>query len=163
MTRLFAALRTAVYAAAFVFLWGWLALLVRDRFERGALAASWRAVGVTLMLVGAAIVLWCLVSFVVIGRGTPAPFDAPRRLVPAGPYRWVRNPMYLGALAVLAGFGFWHRSLAMVLFVIPVALAFHLFVLLYEEPTLTHRFGNEYEAYKTRVRRWLPAAPRNVS
>jgi len=163
VTRLLAALRTLVYAIAFVWLWGWLALAVRDGFERGQLGAAWRPVGILLMAAGASIVLWCLVSFVLVGRGTPAPFDAPRALVPGGPYRWVRNPMYLGGFAVLAGFGLWQRSLAMVLFVVPVALGFHLFVLFYEEPTLARRFGNEYVAYRSRVRRWRPALPRDVS
>ena len=163
MTRLFAALRSLVYAAGFVFLWGWLALVVRERFERGQLGAGWRAVGASLMVAGGAVVLWCFLSFVLVGRGTPAPFDAPRRLVPTGPYRWVRNPMYLGAFTVLAGFGLWHRSLAMVLFVVPVALLFHAFVLFYEEPTLTRRFGDEYAAYRARVKRWLPQKPRSAS
>ena len=69
--------------------------------------------------------------------------------------------MYLGAFTALAGFGLWHRSLAMILFVIPVALLFHAFVVLYEEPTLARRFGADYVAYRTCVRRWIPAAPKS--
>jgi protein-S-isoprenylcysteine O-methyltransferase Ste14 len=158
--RLFAALRTLIYVAGFTLLWGWLELSAR-RFDTGQLPASCRALGVILLATGGALVLWCLVSFVNVGRGTPAPFDAPRTLVPSGPYRWVRNPMYLGCFVALAGFGFWHRSIAMVLFVIPLTLMIHLFVILYEEPTLTRRFGAEYAGYRARVRRWIPAAPKD--
>jgi len=159
--RFFAALRSLVYAAGFVSLWGWLALVVRDGFERGQLEAGWRPAGAALMVAGGLVVLWCFAAFAFVGRGTPAPFDAPRRLVPVGPYRWVRNPMYLGSFIVLAGFGLWHRSLVMVLFVVPVALLFHCFVLFYEEPTLTRRFGADYAAYRARVHRWWPAKPRS--
>lgn len=158
--RLLAALRTLVYAAGFVSLWGWLSLSVRALGGFAPLASGWRVAGALLMAAGGALVLWCFAAFVSVGRGTPAPFDAPRFLVPEGPYRWVRNPMYLGAFLVLLGFGLWHRSLAMVLFVIPVALLFHAFVLFYEEPTLARRFGADYEAYRARVRRWIPALPR---
>ena len=162
MARLFAALRTSLYAVGFVFLWGWLSLSVRDVGGWGAwqLGPSWRVVGTACLIAGGAIVLWCLVAFVSVGRGTPAPFDAPRFLVPGGPYRWVRNPMYLGSFSALVGFGFWHRSPAMVLFVIPVAALFHFFVVLYEEPALSRRFGAEYGAYRARVRRWIPNAPK---
>jgi protein-S-isoprenylcysteine O-methyltransferase Ste14 len=165
VTRLFAALRTLLYAVGFVFLWGWLSLSVRDLggLDAWQLGAAWRVIGVVFLAAGGAVVLWCLVAFVSLGRGTPAPFDAPRLLVPGGPYRWVRNPMYLGAFLALAGFGLWHRSPAMVLFVIPVALAFHFFVLLYEEPTLARRFGADYESYCARVHRWLPALPHKDS
>jgi protein-S-isoprenylcysteine O-methyltransferase Ste14 len=162
VTRFFAAFRSLLYAVGFVFLWGWLSLSVRDLDGFGAwrFGAPCRVVGTALLVAGGALVLWCLIVFVSVGRGTPAPFDAPRFLVPGGPYRWVRNPMYLGAFLALVGFGLWHRSPAMVLFVIPVALAFHAFVLFYEERTLARRFGSEYEAYRARVGRWIPAAPR---
>jgi len=163
MARWLAALRTLVYVAAFTWLWCWLELAVRDALGRAELSPAWRLVGAALMLAGGAMVASCLLSFVMVGRGTPAPFDAPRRLVPTGPYRWVRNPMYLGSFGFLAGFGLWHRSLAMVLFVVPVALAIHAFVLLYEEPTLRRRFGEEYGAYRSRVRRWIPGRPRGFS
>jgi protein-S-isoprenylcysteine O-methyltransferase Ste14 len=165
VTRLFAAVRSLLYAVGFVLLWGWLSLSVRDLggFGTWQLGALWRVVGIAFLAAGGALVLWCVVAFVSVGRGTPAPFDAPRFLVPGGPYRWVRNPMYLGLFLALTGFGLWHRSPAMVLFVIPVALALHLFVLFYEEPTLTRRFGADYEAYRARVHRWIPALPQHES
>jgi protein-S-isoprenylcysteine O-methyltransferase Ste14 len=112
--------------------------------------------GFTLAAAGAAIALWCVAAFVWIGKGTPAPFDPPRRLVMRGPYRWVRNPMYLGAATALAGAALFYQALPLAVFVGLFLLIAHLFVVLYEEPTLRRSFGPEYEAYTHSVRRWLP-------
>ena len=161
MSRLFAALRSLVYMSGFVWLWGWIALQVA-KMAGGALPTlprGARTAGAALMVLGGLLALWCVAAFVVEGRGTPAPFDPPRSLVPRGPYRWVRNPMYLGALLVLIGFGAWRASLAMILLAIPVAALAHLFVVLYEERTLERRFGMPYIAYHALVNRWLPKRP----
>ena len=153
-----AAVRGAVYATLFVSSWAWLALLVRrwDEAIPFAVAASLRPVGMVLAAAGAVLVATCVGSFAVHGLGTPAPFDAPRRFVTVGPYRVVRNPMYLGAVAVLTGCGLVLRSAA----VLALAAGFfglaHAFVLLFEEPTLRRRFGADYEAYLDSVGRWLP-------
>jgi protein-S-isoprenylcysteine O-methyltransferase Ste14 len=160
MTELLAALRSLVYMTGFLFLWGWLALLVRSIGRGWALPQESRAVGIVLMIVGGLVVLSCVGWFVVAGRGTPAPFDPPRSFVPGGPYRWVRNPMYLGALLVLIGFGFWNASLSMVLLALPALALAHLFVALYEEPTLRRRFGVPYVTYLARVNRWVPKPPK---
>ncbi len=66
--------------------------------------------GVVIATIGAGLALWCVGTFVRLGRGTPAPFDPPRRLVVAGPYRFVRNPMYLGAGLALAGAALFYTS-----------------------------------------------------
>ena len=100
--------------------------------------------------------LWCIVTFAVRGRGTPAPFDPPRRLVMLGPYRHLRNPMYLGAGIALAGAALFYRSLALLGYLVAFLLVTHLFVLLYEEPALRSTFGAEYEDYCRRVSRWIP-------
>jgi protein-S-isoprenylcysteine O-methyltransferase Ste14 len=160
MTELLAALRSLVYMTGFLFLWGWLALLVRSIGRGWVLPQESRAVGIVLMIVGGLVVLSCVGWFVVAGRGTPAPFDPPRSFVPGGPYRWVRNPMYLGALVVLIGFGFWNASLSMVLLALPALALAHLFVALYEEPTLRRRFGVPYVTYLARVNRWVPKPPK---
>jgi protein-S-isoprenylcysteine O-methyltransferase Ste14 len=91
-----------------------------------------------------------------IGRGTPAPFDPPRRLVIRGPYRFVRNPMYIGAGLALSGAALFYESLPLLIYGGAFLLACHLFVLSYEEPTLKRTFGPDYEAYCHRVRRWWP-------
>lgn len=153
-----AGLRTAVYMTGFVLLWGWLALSVR-RFDSnlGVLLPAWaRVIGVVLIAAGGALALTCGTLFAARGLGTPAPFDPPRHFVAVGPYRWVRNPMYLGALTVLAGFGLWERSISMLLFPLPLALVVHLFVFYLEEPGLERRFGESYLEYKKSVNRWLP-------
>jgi protein-S-isoprenylcysteine O-methyltransferase Ste14 len=62
-----------------------------------------RIAGGPVLLLGAAVYLWCAWDFAVTGKGTPAPIDAPKRLVVRGLYRYVRNPMYLGVLAILLG------------------------------------------------------------
>jgi len=92
----------------------------------------------------------------VIGRGTPAPFDPPRRLVVVGPYRLVRNPMYIGASLALAGAALFYESWALLGYCTVFALVMHLFVVVYEEPTLRTTFGGDYVRYCERVRRWWP-------
>jgi len=162
MTRFFLMIRALVYITGFVAFWGWLALRL-NRVVDGAVPALPSAVqvpGVVLILLGAIVALTCVATFVLQGRGTPAPFDPPRIFVPTGPYRWVRNPMYLGALLVLVGFGLWRTSLTMILFAFAAAGAAHLFVVFYEEPTLKRRFGVQYMTYLMLVHRWLPKRPR---
>ena len=106
---------------------------------------------------GAALALWCIFTFASLGRGTPAPFDPPRRLVIRGPYRFVRNPMYIGAGLALAGAALFCQSLPLLSYTVVFFLVAHLFVLWYEEPTLRRTFGQEYDAYTERVRRWWPS------
>lgn len=98
----------------------------------------------------------CVVAFALAGRGTPAPFDPPRRLVVRGPYARVRNPMYLGAWLALTGAALHFRSAALLLFALGFIAATVAFVHLYEEPALRRRFGAEYEAYRAAVGRWWP-------
>ncbi len=159
MTRIFAAVRALAYATGFVFLWGWLALQARSIGGGLGLPAGSRVAGTVLMVLGGVLALSCVAWFVVAGRGTPAPFDPPRVFVAGGPYRWVRNPMYLGALLVIVGFGLWHASLSMALVAVPAAILAHLFVVLYEEPALERRFGIPYIAYSALVNRWIPKPP----
>lgn len=116
--------------------------------------------GLLLMLVGAALAFSCASLFVARGKGTPAPFDPPREFVVAGPYRWVRNPMYVGGLSLLAGFSLWHRSPAMLIFTGFAGSLVQLFVIQVEEPGLERRFGESYRTYKKAVRRWLPRRPK---
>ena len=113
--------------------------------------------GMVIGAAGAAVALWCIFTFAFVGRGTPAPFDPPRRLVIQGPYRFVRNPMYIGAGLALAGAALFYKSLPLLGYTGLFFLATHLFVLRYEEPALRRTFGQEYEAYCGRVRRWWPS------
>jgi len=112
--------------------------------------------GMVVAAAGAALALWCVIAFASIGRGTPGPFDPPRRLVIQGPYRFVRNPMCVGAGLALAGAALFYESLPLIGYAVFFFLAAHLFVVWYEEPTLRRTFGQEYEAYCRQVRRWWP-------
>lgn len=105
---------------------------------------------------GAVVALWCVLAFASIGKGTPAPFDPPCRLVVRGPYRFVRNPMYIGAGVALGGAALFYGSWPLLVYASFLFLAAHLFVVKYEEPHLQHIFGEEYVAYCRRVRRWWP-------
>src|SRR5262245_25836781 len=95
-------------------------------------AVEWTGAAVTCL--GAVLAIWCIGTFVVLGKGTPAPFDPPRRLVVRGPYRYVRNPMYAGGFLALAGAAMVYRSSGLFGYAVAFIGAFHLFVVAYEEP-----------------------------
>jgi protein-S-isoprenylcysteine O-methyltransferase Ste14 len=103
--------------------------------------------------------LWCLHAFATAGRGTPGPWDPPRRIVASGPYRWVRNPIYLAALTVILGEAWLFHSTALLLYGAAMAAFFHIFVIAYEEPALRRRFGAPYRQYLQTTPRWLPHRP----
>jgi len=136
----------------------WLSTRPGGRLDLGP--ARW--IGVPLLVVGGAGLLWCIWDFGRVGRGTLAPVDAPRFVVRGGLYRLARNPMYLSVLTVLLGEALLLRSLRIMAWAAIMATAFHLFVLAYEEPTLRRKFGSDYEAYCRAVPRWLPRAGRNA-
>lgn len=112
--------------------------------------------GMLICAAGGGLALWCVSNFALIGRGTPAPFAAPRQLVTRGPYKLVRNPMYVGVGLCFAGTSLFYESILFLVYVALFFVAAHLFVVLYEEPTLQRTFGREYLAYCSRVRRWVP-------
>lgn len=136
-------------------------------FFRSAYAASpldnavTLAGGIVLLALGIAGYLWCALDFAFAGHGTPAPIDPPKLLVVRGLYRYARNPMYISVLLVLAGESLLWRSWTLARYALVVWGGFHLFVLLYEEPTLRKKFGASYEEYCQRVNRWLPRPPRS--
>jgi len=110
--------------------------------------------GVIVGTAGMAVASWCVVSFALIGRGTPAPFDPPRRLVIHGPYRHTRNPMYLGAGLALVGAALFYENGFLFAYAGGFLLLMHLVVVLYEEPTLRATFGQDYVKYSEHVHRW---------
>ena len=123
---------------------------------RPAVLGAPQIVALVVGAVGAAVALWCVGTFALVGRGTPAPFDPPRRLVVRGPYARVRNPMYLGAALALGAAALFYLSAALLAFTALFLVATHLFVVAYEEPKLRRSFGAEYDAYCREVRRWWP-------
>ena len=115
-----------------------------------------RIAGGVLLATGLAALLECFRRFVVEGRGTPAPVVAPERLVVHGLYRHVRNPMYVALLGILTGQALLLGRFVVLGYALVLWLAFHVFVTLYEEPTLRDTFGASYETYRSAVPRWWP-------
>jgi protein-S-isoprenylcysteine O-methyltransferase Ste14 len=156
---MFVAVRAITYATLFIALlliYLPARVLTWSGLGRPSTLEAPQIIGIIIAAVGAAIALWCIFTFVWIGKGTPAPFDAPRRLVVRGPYQFVRNPMYIGATTALAGAALFYRSGALLAYSAAFILTAHLFVIVYEEPALRRTFGPAYAAYCHRVRRWWP-------
>ena len=109
-----------------------------------------------LWMIGTIMMFWCFWDFLVKGKSTPAPIDPPKELVAVGLYRFVRNPMYVAGIIALLGWILWSPSLPLVVAPFLFFSAVHLFVTLYEEPTLKKKFGAAYEEYCKRVPRWIP-------
>ena len=112
--------------------------------------------GLPLVIGGAIILLDSFARFVVQGLGTPAPVFPTRHLVVSGLYRYVRNPIYVAVLSLILGQAILFGSPAILVYGLSVWIAFTLFVLLYEEPTLRRTFGREYETFCANVPRWIP-------
>lgn len=156
---MFIFIRAVTYAALFiglVLIYVPARILSRAGIARPASIHFQQIAGMAIGAAGAAVALWCILTFASVGKGTPAPFDSPRRLVTRGPYRFVRNPMYIGAALALAGAALFYKSVSLLAYAGSFLLAAHLLVVLYEEPVLQRTFGQEYEVYCERVRRWWP-------
>ena len=120
----------------------------------GCLATRW--VGAALLVLALPLFAAFNLRFVVEGRGTPAPIAPTEHLVVGGPFRRVRNPGYLSVIMLVVGQALLFASPVLLVYAAVLAVGFHLFVVLYEEPTLRRQFGAEYETYCRTVRRWVP-------
>jgi len=121
--------------------------------------AGWNGIrwlGLALAVTGLPLLADAFVRFAVHGRGTPAPAAPTERLVITGPYRYVRNPMYVGALMMVSGQALWFASYSVLVYAGCLAVAFDLFIRVYEEPTLRRTYGPQYDEYRRHVRRWWP-------
>jgi protein-S-isoprenylcysteine O-methyltransferase Ste14 len=90
------------------------------------------------------------------GLGTPAPVAPTAKLIVAGGYRYVRNPMYVSVIGVTAGEALLLGQVKLLAYAAVVWLCFHLFVIAYEEPAMRRLFPADYGSYSQSVRRWLP-------
>jgi protein-S-isoprenylcysteine O-methyltransferase Ste14 len=159
MRRQFAILGSALF---FVIAPGSVAVLVPWWISRWRLQAPLlsippiRVVGVLLIAAGLPVLLDSFARFALQGLGTPAPIFPTRHLVVTGLYRHVRNPIYVSVVALIVGQGLLLGNLRVLAYGFVVWLACHLFVRLYEEPTLRSTFGAEYEAFCANVPRWIP-------
>ena len=124
--------------------------------EGGVVAALSVTAGALLVVAGFALWVWTVRLFAAIGKGTLAPWDPTQRLVVAGPYRHVRNPMITAVLAVLAGEGIALGSVGILIWTAAFLAANWVWFVLIEEPGLEARFGEEYRAYRRAVPRWFP-------
>jgi protein-S-isoprenylcysteine O-methyltransferase Ste14 len=118
--------------------------------------APMRLIGMILLAAGLIALIQAFARFVVEGLGTPVPVAAPDHLVVGGLYRYVRNPMYVAALAIIVGQALALGQLGLLLYAAALWLITAAFVRFYEEPTLTRRFGADYEAYRRAVPAWQP-------
>src|SRR5580700_1270432 len=115
-----------------------------------------RWVGALFIALGAIGLLDSFVRFALQGLGTPAPVFPTRHLVVSGLYRYVRNPMYVAVVSAILGQGLLLSNRSVLEYGGLVWVLFHLFVIVYEEPTLKARFGDEYREFCAGVRRWIP-------
>ena len=111
--------------------------------------------GLAVIVPGLLLLLWCVREFYVAGHGTLAPWTPPKYLVVTGPYRYCRNPMYIGVELILLGWAEFYRSALLLLYAAGVAVAFHLRVVLAEEPRAAQIFGEDWSTYRARTPRWL--------
>lgn len=116
-------------------------------------------IAILVALFGLSMMIWVSTAFVRHGRGTPIPFDPPTQLVRQGLYKYVRNPMYLGAFLVLTAESVYFRSLWILLYTVCLWIVLHTFIVVIEEPQLKRRFGGAYEEYLELVPRWIPRFP----
>lgn len=154
-SRFFAVLRSLVFAPAFVALWLYFVpvWLGGAHVFEGPRPYGWILVGI-----GMAIDAACVAMFAWRGLGTPFPLDPPRRLVITGPYRWVRNPMYVGFGIAMIGMALVFPNLTrfMLIEMVVGVAAVSLLTIAYEEPKLRALFGADYDEYCRHVGRWIP-------
>jgi protein-S-isoprenylcysteine O-methyltransferase Ste14 len=118
--------------------------------------APLRWLGTAFIVTGVAILLDSFARFALQGLGTPAPVYPTELLIATGLYRFVRNPMYLAVLAIIFGQALLLGDARLIVYGAIIWLAFHIFVLVYEEPTLRDRYGPQFDAYCGQVPRWRP-------
>jgi protein-S-isoprenylcysteine O-methyltransferase Ste14 len=123
-------------------------------------AVEWPAVSILNILafiaglLGTVVLLQCICSFAVHGKGTLAPIDPPKQLVVCGIYRHTRNPMYLAVMAMLLSEAVLFRSMVILVYALAGLVILHVFVVEVEEPKLRRLFGQGYIEYCRSVPRW---------
>lgn len=111
---------------------------------------------IPLWIIGSLMILRCFWDFTFRGRGTPLPADPPKELVVTGFYRYVRNPIYVGAFLIFFAHFLWFGYWSLLMYTVLAFIGVHFFIIFYEEPTLKRKFGAAYEEYCQRVPRWIP-------
>jgi protein-S-isoprenylcysteine O-methyltransferase Ste14 len=114
-----------------------------------------RYLGLVPIALGVIIYVFCSLSFVFIGKGTPVPFTPTKELIVTGLYRFVRNPLYIAGVFVLTGEALLFQSIGIFFYCLIMFKEFNLHVLM-EETQLADKFGKSYEQYRNSVPRWIP-------
>lgn len=161
MRKLVILLKTLFMAACAVIIFGGITRQLKhlDQFIPVILPPWMAGGGILLMVIGAALAFVCFGLFSASGAltlGRHFPFPDPEVFISWGPYKHVRNPMAMGGLTVLCGWGLYELSPSILLFASLMVVSMHLFVVYVEEPKLERRFGESYREYKRRVNRWVP-------
>ena len=115
-----------------------------------------RTIGSILFIVCGGFGLSCGVLMAIRGAGTPLPLDCPQRLVTAGPYRYVRNPMAIASFTQGGAVGVFLGSPLTLAYALAGAVFWHLILRRWEEADLEERFGESYRRYRNEVRCWIP-------
>lgn len=121
-----------------------------------ALSGAVLAIGTFLIVLGLGFVIYTNHAFFRIGKGTLAPWDPPKKLVVAGAYGYVRNPMISGVLMIVLGETLIFASIELFILFFLFFIVNHVYFVYSEEPGLEKRFGNDYIVYKKNVPRWIP-------
>jgi len=151
--------RAHLYGAGVIGLFVVLPVFVLPRFDSYVtvtIPEFARYAGLLVLLAGAALSYTSFWFFITKGRGTAFPTEPPKEMVIRGPYRYVRNPMYVGNLAIIFGEALLLASPVLVLYAILMCFVTHLYVTVSEEPVLTRRYGELYLQYVRTTPRWLP-------
>ncbi len=143
---------------AFLALPGMVAYVVPILIAEPGTGVAPDARGIGLLIVGTALLLWCVREFYVAGKGTLAPWTPPRHLVVSGLYRYSRNPMYVAVVIVLWGWALAFHSRSLAIYALAVMLAFHLRIVFAEEPWLARTYDDAWSRYRDRVPRWIGRA-----
>lgn len=114
-----------------------------------------KVIGLLMIIFGGLICLYCIGIFHILGKGTPVPFDPPKKLVGRGLYKYSRNPMYIGYLLIILGKFFFFGQFLLVVYFLAASIFWHLLIVYYEEPILKKRFGKSYLEYLKKTPRWL--------
>ena len=118
--------------------------------------------GLVLIVLAFCSTRWCLWNFVTVGRGTPGPWDPTQKVVATGPYRWVRNPMYIAVLTVILGEAWLFASWPLVVYAVAVAAIVHTFIVIVRGADARRSSSaTTICAYRRKVGRWIPRPPRS--
>ncbi|NBV29650.1 isoprenylcysteine carboxylmethyltransferase family protein [bacterium] len=128
---------------------------VNDIFVQQLLPNGLHNSGAIIFVIGFVIMVSCIISFAVKGRGTLSPADPTKKLVTTGLYKFSRNPMYVGVTLILIGEAIFFQSVVLLIYSLSIFIAFNIFTILVEEPRLRNNFGEEYKKYCDKVRRWI--------